>query len=325
MKNITVPSIKSVNTDKTNFVSIETKPAQQVITTSTAHKRAIRIFVALFDYDPDTMSPNPEACDEELPFREGQLIKVHGDKDPDGFYWGEAGNRSGFVPCNMVSEVQVEDDRVAEELFREQSDTSRDVVPSSLSNGSTAMMGTKSNAFDSDDRWGDIYEDMPAKRKLALYDYDPTELSPNVDAEVELSFRTGDMLLVYGDMDDDGFYMGELNGRRGLVPSNFLTDVPPGYVVVEPASPSNRYSTTSMSANSSKNVNMTNRVNQKISAQTNSTIIMSTNYVNTNASPNGTLQSEPNGYGGIRSQQPQPIPAGRSSQQPKNVTDQRRW
>jgi hypothetical protein len=23
-------------------------------------------------------------------------------------------------------------------------------------------------------------------------------------------------------MDDDGFYMGELNGKRGLVPSNFL-------------------------------------------------------------------------------------------------------
>ena len=32
--------------------------------------------MALFDYDPPTMSPNPEACDEELPFREGQLIKV---------------------------------------------------------------------------------------------------------------------------------------------------------------------------------------------------------------------------------------------------------
>ncbi len=35
-----------------------------------------RIFVALFDYDPPTMSPNPDACEEELPFREGQLIKV---------------------------------------------------------------------------------------------------------------------------------------------------------------------------------------------------------------------------------------------------------
>ena len=55
------------------------------------------------------------------------------------------------------------------------------------------------------------------------------ELSPNVDCEVELHFRTGDLLLVYGEMDDDGFFMGELNGKRGLVPSNFLTDVPPGY------------------------------------------------------------------------------------------------
>ena len=67
----------------------------------------MRIFVALFDYDPPSMSPNPDACDEELPFREGQLIKVFGEKDADGFYWGEAGTRSGFVPCNMVSEVQV--------------------------------------------------------------------------------------------------------------------------------------------------------------------------------------------------------------------------
>ena len=36
----------------------------------------IRLFVALFDYDPETMSPNVDALDEELPFREGQVIKV---------------------------------------------------------------------------------------------------------------------------------------------------------------------------------------------------------------------------------------------------------
>lgn len=35
-----------------------------------------RIFVALFDYDPLTMSPNPDAAEEELPFKEGQVIKV---------------------------------------------------------------------------------------------------------------------------------------------------------------------------------------------------------------------------------------------------------
>lgn len=35
------------------------------------------------------------------------------------------------------------------------------------------------------DRWGDIYASMPVKKMIALYDYDPQELSPNVDAEVE--------------------------------------------------------------------------------------------------------------------------------------------
>lgn len=36
------------------------------------------------------------------------------------------------------------------------------------------------------DRWSDIYNNMPVKRMIALYDYDPQELSPNVDAEVIL-------------------------------------------------------------------------------------------------------------------------------------------
>lgn len=36
----------------------------------------VHIFVALFPYDPATMSPNPDAAEEELPFSEGQIIKV---------------------------------------------------------------------------------------------------------------------------------------------------------------------------------------------------------------------------------------------------------
>lgn len=39
-------------------------------------EESFRIFVALFDYDPSSMSPNPDAADEELPFKEGQIIKV---------------------------------------------------------------------------------------------------------------------------------------------------------------------------------------------------------------------------------------------------------
>ncbi|XP_063587934.1 microtubule-associated protein futsch-like isoform X3 [Penaeus indicus] len=175
-----------------------------------------RIFVALFDYDPPTMSPNPDACDEELGFREGQLIQVTGDKDPDGFYWGELGGRHGYVPCNMVSEVQVDDDRVAQELLKE-------------SDGGRRRRDGSVGRRHQGDRWGDIYANMPVKKMIAMYDYDPQELSPNVDSEVELSFQTGDIIYVYGDMDDDGFYMGELGGHRGLVPSNFLQDAPQDY------------------------------------------------------------------------------------------------
>jgi len=40
------------------------------------------------------------------------------------------------------------------------------------------------------DRWGDIYANASVKKMIALYDYDPQELSPNVDAEVELVRKT---------------------------------------------------------------------------------------------------------------------------------------
>ena len=35
-----------------------------------------KLFVALFDYDPQTMSPNQNATTDELPFTEGQILKV---------------------------------------------------------------------------------------------------------------------------------------------------------------------------------------------------------------------------------------------------------
>lgn len=45
----------------------------------------------------------------------------------------------------------------------------------------------------------------------------------------ELSFQTGQIINVYGEMDDDGFYLGEIDGQRGLVPSNFLAEVTDQY------------------------------------------------------------------------------------------------
>lgn len=34
------------------------------------------------------------------------------------------------------------------------------------------------------------------------------------------------MITVFGEMDEDGFYNAEIDGVRGLVPSNFLAEAP---------------------------------------------------------------------------------------------------
>ncbi|XP_067128084.1 RIMS-binding protein 2-like isoform X3 [Centruroides vittatus] len=168
----------------------------------------IRLFVGLFDYNPLTMSPNPDAASEELPFQEGQLIKVYGERDSDGFYKGEINGRIGYVPCNLVSEVQLEDKDIAQHLLNPDSIHSTDIH----------------------ENRSDPWAHLAVRKMVALYDYDPQELSPNVDAEIELAFNTGDIIFIYGEMDEDGFYMGELNGVRGLVPSNFLAETPSHYL-----------------------------------------------------------------------------------------------
>ncbi|GFY43431.1 RIMS-binding protein 2 [Trichonephila inaurata madagascariensis] len=57
----------------------------------------------------------------------------------------------------------------------------------------------------------------------ARYTYDPLKQSPNENPEAELALNAGDYVIIYGEMDEDGFFNGELlDGRKGLVPSNFV-------------------------------------------------------------------------------------------------------
>ncbi|KAM8813008.1 peripheral-type benzodiazepine receptor-associated protein 1 [Rhynchonycteris naso] len=191
----------------------------------------VRVFVALFDYDPVSMSPNPDAGEEELPFREGQILKVFGDKDSDGFYWGEGGSRTGYIPCNMVAEVAADSPAEKQQLFQRGY-----LSPDVLVEGSTRITGPppKPRRFKKAESEGPAQHcagppqfvssvSLRAPRSMvAAFDYNPQESSPNMDVEAELPFRAGDVITVFGGMDDDGFYYGELNGRRGLVPSNFL-------------------------------------------------------------------------------------------------------
>ncbi|CAO2644733.1 Peripheral-type benzodiazepine receptor-associated protein 1 [Lemmus lemmus] len=217
----------------------------------------VRVFVALFDYDPVSMSPNPDAGEEELPFREGQILKVFGDKDSDGFYRGESGGRTGYIPCNMVAEVAVDSPAGRQQLLQ-RGFLPPDVLPEGSGNGpfvysSTHMTGPPPKPRRTKKAWNkegkagrtqrhilstvelEDLQPCPGPPKLvhsavlktsrpmvAAFDYNPKENSPNMDVEAELPFRAGDVITVFGNMDDDGFYYGELNGQRGLVPSNFL-------------------------------------------------------------------------------------------------------
>ncbi|XP_067463594.1 RIMS-binding protein 2 isoform X3 [Thunnus thynnus] len=198
----------------------------------------IRIFVALFPYDPATMSPNPDAADEELPFTEGQIIKVYGDKDADGFYRGESCGRLGYVPCNMVSEIQVEDEETRQQLLQqgflstaasmekivESAALWEESVDSSSQGFQAAAAAAAAAAAPAAAAAGNPAPG--ARRMVAIFDYDPRESSPNTDIEAELTFSAGDIIHVFGDMDEDGFFYGDLNGHRGLVPSNFLQALP---------------------------------------------------------------------------------------------------
>ena len=225
-----------------------------------------RFFIALFDYDPYQMSPNPESCAEELPFKEGQLIKIFGDQDDDGFYYGESNGRAGYIPSNMVQEVPQEEQNIVSQLNTDtsnfNSNTSqygaidsdpRKTMKGGSNSPSSKNKTTKQQQSSSSKMQQQQYQQQikepasfqslggnntnnqynkPQQPKnvcvmIALYDYDPQSLSPNVDVDVELPFKTGDIITVIGEMDEDGFFMAELKGKRGLVPSNFLQPLPP--------------------------------------------------------------------------------------------------
>ncbi|KAK6295937.1 hypothetical protein J4Q44_G00336500 [Coregonus suidteri] len=177
------------------------------VSSQVSQEPPVRLFVALFPYNPAAMSPNPETAAEELPFVPGQIIKVFGDKDDDGFYHGESGGLSGVVPSNMVSEIPVDDDYLKHQLMQQ------------------GFLPVDHTCTDPSEE-SSVLDDLVVRRMVAIFEYDPWESSPNMDSNAELAFRAGDIIYVFGDMDEDGFYYGDLHGLRGLVPSNYLEPLP---------------------------------------------------------------------------------------------------
>ena len=124
-----------------------------------------------------------------------KLYQVYGDKDEDGFYWGELDGRAGFIPYNMVSEVRLDGDEssISSEVISPSPNLNQDSTQSLNQSLQSEVSGT-----DPDDATGDMtleddeFEDprysanyqLPPRRMVAQFDYDPQTLSPNPDSEV---------------------------------------------------------------------------------------------------------------------------------------------
>lgn len=158
-----------------------------------------RYFNTLYDYDPQDASPNDDDVDEELTLTAGQIVKIFGDPDEDGFYSGQLtqgphAGKKGVVPSNFVEELSPED--VA-------SIVGEPAAPVAAASGG----------------------DEVRRRFIVLYDYDPVEHSPNEDPDDELSLREGQVVTVIGDVGDDGFFLAEdTDGLQGHIPSNFVEE-----------------------------------------------------------------------------------------------------
>lgn len=83
----------------------------------------------------------------------------------------------------MTSNFQIDDERVAQELLKESECGQRRRDGSVGRRGAGPGQGGPGHQAD---RWGDIYANMPVRKMVAMYDYDPQELSPNVDSEVRV-------------------------------------------------------------------------------------------------------------------------------------------
>ncbi|XP_036987364.2 RIMS-binding protein 3B-like [Artibeus jamaicensis] len=181
----------------------------------------VRVFVALFDYDPLVMSANPEAAGEELAFRKGQLLRVWGSQNTHGFYCGECNGRVGSIPGHLVVEVHVIMDRPDRRwhlpVQGHQSSVAHLYDFGELTGPKDSFLLPQGNP-----RRPSLWTPMTM---MAAVDYDPKDRQAGGKMKDKLSLKAGDLVTVYGPMDDKGFYYGESGGHRGFVAAHLLDHV----------------------------------------------------------------------------------------------------
>lgn len=267
-----------------------------------------RHMVALYDYDPYTMgtTDRPEL---QLPLRKGDLLKIYGTVNTDGYYIAVINGKEGLVPSNFVEEHSpssfhtsihnglTKPNTISSESIQQMPGppfAPQDLKVIRVVTKNAVLLGWQLPNMDDQDNsngcrvtgykiWvnGKLKQEVNSAKMtkafvddvdlnsrvefsiqtmgeqglysekchfaitgalstlnsntenadtksnlfVALYDYDPQKSSPNPNPTLEVSFQEGDLIKVFDTSRSDGFYGAEVNGRKGLVPSNFIEKV----------------------------------------------------------------------------------------------------
>uniref|UniRef100_A0A8V0YYZ5 SH3 domain-containing protein n=1 Tax=Gallus gallus TaxID=9031 RepID=A0A8V0YYZ5_CHICK len=174
---------------------------------------------------------NPES---ELPLTAGQHLNVFGAVDENGWFQGELtdGTR-GLVPSSLVAEVQMMN--WIQRCLRSSGFCSA-VLPTDKAqtpghSPSPRPRGRHGQCLCGlslpNERWKQSFLSSASatfQRFLARHSYNPVE-GPNEEPESELPLTAGQHLNVFGAVDENGWFQGELtDGTRGLVPSSLVAE-----------------------------------------------------------------------------------------------------
>ncbi|XP_078245519.1 dynamin-binding protein isoform X3 [Pogona vitticeps] len=137
--------------------------------------------------------------EEELDFREGDVITIVGIPEP-GWFEGELEGHRGIFPEGFV-----------ELLGPLKTEGNSEALTSSENHG---MNGVKEAYLQEEQRTWNEEEECPGPYGIALYQFQALEAT-------ELDFEVGDRIRILGVL-EDGWLEGELRGRRGIFPYRFV-------------------------------------------------------------------------------------------------------
>ncbi|GAB0092469.1 SH3 domain-containing protein [Sergentomyia squamirostris] len=156
---------------------------------------------------------------DELSLAVGDIIEVLGEVE-EGWWRGKVGNRVGVFPSNFV--LSIDESPVSANRISTNTPGNRTTKTSLNSSREDLVSSTVNNSVTAADKDAPSLPPKPVRELCrVLYPYDPLN-------EDELELLEGDIITILSkDLPDKGWWKGELRGKVGVFPDNFVSILPP--------------------------------------------------------------------------------------------------